>query len=60
LTWAFERDGWALPLFEDQGATFVDQVFQRADAFLFGRRTYEIFADYGELWKIRATRSQRR
>lgn len=40
----FERGGWALPLFDDQAATFVDQVFQRADAFLFGRRTYEIFA----------------
>ncbi len=25
---------------------FVDQVYQRADAFLFGRRTYEFFAGY--------------
>ena len=25
---------------------FVDQVYQRADAFLFGRRTYEVFAGY--------------
>jgi dihydrofolate reductase len=40
----FERGGWALPLFDDEGATFLGQVFQRADAFLFGRRTYEIFA----------------
>ena len=40
----FERGGWALPLFDDEAATFLDQVFQRADAFLFGRRTYEIFA----------------
>ena len=40
----FERGGWALPLFHDEAATFLDQVFQRADAFLFGRRTYEIFA----------------
>src|SRR5918994_6741751 len=40
----FERGGWALPLFDDKAATFLDQVFQRADAFLFGRRTYEIFA----------------
>lgn len=24
--------------------TFLSQVYQRADAFLFGRRTYEIFA----------------
>ena len=40
----FERGGWALPLFHDEAATFLDGVFQRADAFLFGRRTYEIFA----------------
>src|SRR3982751_1993512 len=40
----FERGGWAIPLFGDEAATFLDQVFQRADAFLFGRRTYEIFA----------------
>ena len=40
----FERGGWAIPLFDDEAATFLDEVFQRADAFLFGRRTYEIFA----------------
>jgi dihydrofolate reductase len=40
----FERGGWALPLFHDEAEKFVDGVFQRADAFLFGRRTYEIFA----------------
>jgi dihydrofolate reductase len=40
----FERGGWAIPLFDDEAAAFLDQVFQRADAFLFGRRTYEIFA----------------
>ena len=42
----FERGGWALPLFDEEGATFVYQIYQRADAFLFGRRTYEIFAGY--------------
>ena len=42
----FERGGWALPLFHDEAATFLDEVYQRADAFLFGRRTYEIFAGY--------------
>jgi dihydrofolate reductase len=40
----FERGGWALPLFGGEAATFLDEVFRRADAFLFGRRTYEIFA----------------
>ena len=24
----FERGGWALPLFDNEGATFVNQVFQ--------------------------------
>jgi dihydrofolate reductase len=40
----FERGGWALPLFDDEAEAFLSEVFQRADAFLFGRRTYEIFA----------------
>ena len=42
----FERGGWAIPLFDDEAATFLDQVFGRADAFLFGRKTYAIFAGY--------------
>ena len=44
----FERGGWALPLFgkDIESTTFVKDVYQRADAFLFGRRTYEIFAGY--------------
>jgi dihydrofolate reductase len=40
----FERGGWALPLFDNEAETFLGEVFQRADGFLFGRRTYEIFA----------------
>src|SRR5438477_10619468 len=40
----FERGGWAPPLFDDEAAAFLGEVYQRADAFLFGRRTYEIFA----------------
>jgi dihydrofolate reductase len=40
----FERGGWALPLFDDEAEAFLAGVFQRADAFMFGRRTYEIFA----------------
>jgi dihydrofolate reductase len=45
----FERGGWARPpkpLFENEAMTFVNEVYQRADAFLFGRRTYEVFAGY--------------
>jgi len=51
----FERGGWALPLFENEAATFLEQVYQRADAFLFGRRTYEIFASsWGSIAEMRA------
>jgi dihydrofolate reductase len=42
----FERGGWALPLVDGGAGTFLNQLYQRADAFLFGRRTYEIFAGY--------------
>jgi dihydrofolate reductase len=42
----FERGGWARPLFDTEAMTFVNEVYQRADAFLFGRRTYELFAGY--------------
>ena len=38
----FERSGWAH--FDDEAGTVMDEVFGRADAFLFGRRTYEMFA----------------
>jgi dihydrofolate reductase len=41
----FERGGWAIPFFDDEAATFVYQALGAA-AFLFGRRTYEIFAPY--------------
>jgi dihydrofolate reductase len=40
----FERGGWAIPLFDNEAEAFLGEVFERAEAFLFGRRTYEIFA----------------
>jgi dihydrofolate reductase len=40
----FERGGWAMPHFDNEAMTAMDEIYQRADAFLFGRRTYEIFA----------------
>jgi dihydrofolate reductase len=46
----FERGGWVAPLFDNEAATFLNQVYQRADAFLFGRRTYEIFAGSWGTW----------
>jgi dihydrofolate reductase len=42
----FERAGWARPLFNRETMTFIDQLYQSADAFLFGRRTYDLFAGY--------------
>src|SRR5918992_4658315 len=39
----FERGGWARPLFDDESMAFVNEFYARADAFLFGRRTYELF-----------------
>ena len=46
----FERGGWAPPLFRDVATTFLHGVYRRADAFLFGRRTYEIFAGSWRIW----------
>jgi dihydrofolate reductase len=40
----FERGGWVTPFFDREGAAVVNQIYERADAFLFGRRTYQIFA----------------
>ena len=42
----FERGGWALGAGDDETMTSINQTYQRADAFLFGRRTYELFAGY--------------
>jgi dihydrofolate reductase len=42
----FERGGWAMGVFDDETMTLINQTYQRADAFLFGRRTYELFAGY--------------
>jgi dihydrofolate reductase len=44
----FERGGWAH--FDHEAGTAMDEIFQRADAFLFGRRTYEIFAGSWGTW----------
>jgi dihydrofolate reductase len=42
----FERGGWAMGVFDDETLTFITETYQRADAFLFGRRTYDLFAPY--------------
>jgi dihydrofolate reductase len=46
----FERGGWAIPLVDEESGPFLDRIYQRADAFLFGRRTYEIFAGSWGTW----------
>jgi dihydrofolate reductase len=42
----FERGGWAMGVFDVETFGFISETYQRADAFLFGRRTYELFAGY--------------
>jgi dihydrofolate reductase len=42
----FERGGWAIPLLDSETGDYLNQVYGGAAAFLFGRRTYEIFAGY--------------
>jgi dihydrofolate reductase len=41
-----ERGGWARGVSDLEALTFIREVYQRADAFLFGRRTYDLFAGY--------------
>ncbi len=47
----FERGGWAMGRFDNEVMTFISELYQRADAFLFGRWTFELFAGY---WGVRA------
>lgn len=42
----FDLGGWAMPYFEEESNRHIDRIFERADAFLLGRKTYEIFASY--------------
>lgn len=40
----FDRGGWALPLLDAEAGEYLNEVYGGAAAFLFGRRTYDIFA----------------
>jgi dihydrofolate reductase len=40
----FERGGWARGKGDNETKAFINQTYERADAFLLGRRTYELFA----------------
>jgi dihydrofolate reductase len=42
----FDRGGWVAPFFDEETGQFVTSVFERADALLLGRRTWEIFEGY--------------
>ncbi len=42
----FERGGWALPLGDSESGAHILERYGTADAFLFGRVTYEIFERY--------------
>jgi dihydrofolate reductase len=44
----FDRGGWAH--FDDEASAVMDRIYQRAEVFLFGRRTYEIFAGSWGTW----------
>jgi len=51
----FDRGGWALGMGDDETRAFITRTYQRADAFLFGRRTYELFAgSWGTVDAMRA------
>jgi dihydrofolate reductase len=40
----FEHGGWGFPYFSDDKGAVIGDAFTQAEAFLLGRRTYEIFA----------------
>lgn len=50
----FNRGGWAMGAFDDATFAFITKTYQNADAFLFGRKTYDIFAgSWGEIVEMR-------
>ena len=51
----FERSGWARGSGDDETRALITKTFQRADAFLFGRRTFEFFAgSWGAIEEMQA------
>jgi len=46
----FERGGWVAPYSDGETLTLIGEIYERADAFLLGRRTYEIFAGSWGTW----------
>lgn len=42
----FDRGGWLVPLVDEDFGTIVSGWFQKVDAFLLGRKTFQIFESY--------------
>ena len=42
----FAHGGWLVPHFDDDTGTTMTEIFAKADAFLLGRTTYDIFSAY--------------
>ena len=42
----FKHGGWLVPHADEGMGKAIDEIFSKADAFLLGRRTYDIFAAY--------------
>jgi dihydrofolate reductase len=42
----FDRGGWIAPLYDEETGWFVTSVYERADALLLGRKTWEIWEAY--------------
>lgn len=50
----FERGGWAKGAGDDTTRDHIAATYQRADAFLFGRRTYDLFLEsWGTIGEMR-------
>jgi dihydrofolate reductase len=45
-TGGFRHEGWLVPHFDDALGAFMGSLFARAEAFLLGRGTYDIFANH--------------
>jgi dihydrofolate reductase len=50
----FDRGGWALGAGDDSTRDHIAATYQRADGFLFGRRTYDLFLEtWGTMEQLR-------
>jgi hypothetical protein len=42
----FDRGGWQAPFADEEVGRFITEVYERMDAMLLGRTTWEIWASY--------------